>query len=125
MRKIWAMSIVVILLCSVGLAYTRIFFWIYDFTNGVSWSKTYTLPTTQYIKDVDAALEHDDTVPPNSLWKNFIDFCTLDKNKNYVNLQASFQWKEWSSPTLYNQHTERFYGTNYIYGDLSQRKTPK
>ena len=105
--------------------YTKIFFWIYDFTDGVYWSKTYTLPATQYIKAVDAALEHNDTVTPNSLWKNFIDFNALDQNKNNVNLKANFKWKEWPSTNMNNEHTERYYGTNYIYGDLSQRKTPK
>jgi hypothetical protein len=96
-----------------------------DLTDSVYWSDTYDLPTEQKIKAVDAALEHDDTVTPNSLWKNFIDFNALDKNKNNVNLKANFKWKEWQSPNMTNEHTERYYGTNYIYGDLSQRKTPK
>ena len=105
--------------------YTRIYFWLWDQTTGDFWSKTYTLPDTQLIGGVDGALEHNSTVTPNSLWKNFIDFNALDKNKNNVDLKANFKWKEWPCTNMNNEHNERYYGTNNVYADLNQRKTPK
>ena len=103
--------------------YTQITFLVYDQTDGVQWSKTYTLPATQYIKDVDAALEHDDTVTPNSLWKTFVDYHALDQNLEAVNLKDTFTWKEWPSLNMDNKHSEYYYGGDE-YARLNQRKTP-
>jgi len=103
--------------------YTQITFLVYDQTDGVQWSKTYTLPATQYIKDVDAALEHNDTVTPNSLWKTFVDYHALDKNLEAVNLKNTFTWTEWPSLNMDNQHSESYYGGDE-YARLNQRKTP-
>ena len=103
--------------------YTQITFLVYDQTDGVQWSKTYTLPATQYIKDVDAALEHNDTMTPNSLWKTFVDYHALDKNLEAVNLKNTFTWTEWPNLNMDNQHSESYYGGDE-YASLNQRKTP-
>jgi len=103
--------------------YTQITFLVYDQTEGVQWSKTYTLPTTQYIKAVDGALEHDDTVTPNSLWKTFFDYHALDKNFEGVNLKDTFEWKQHPSLNMTNEHSEYYYGGDE-YARLKQRKTP-
>ncbi|MEM3627115.1 MAG: hypothetical protein QXZ25_03720 [Candidatus Bathyarchaeia archaeon] len=104
--------------------YKQISFLVWDISTNTFWSKKYTLPVTQRIKAVDAALEHDDTVTPNSLWKDFVDFVAYDKNRNAVDLNATFSWYEHPSQAMNNEHTQTFYNNN-MYGYLRQRKTPK
>lgn len=103
--------------------YTQITFLVYDQTEGVQWSKTYTLPDEQNIKDVDGALEHNDTVTPNSIWKTFFDYHALEKNLEGVNLKDTFEWKQHPSPNMTNEHSEYYYGGDE-YARLNQRKTP-
>jgi len=102
--------------------YTRVLFWIWDLTNGSSWSNTYNIPQTELIKDVDAALEQPNNVPANSLWVLFSQFRAYDEYLQAINLAPNFWWLEWESPTMNNEHSESFYGTT---GYLYQRKTPK
>lgn len=107
--------------------YNEIFFWVWDLTTDEFRSKTYTLPETELIYAVDAALEHDTSVSPNSLWKSFYKFSAFDKDLERVDLKANFEWLEWTSPEMNNEHVEDYYDT---YGPnteatLWQRKTPK
>jgi predicted transcriptional regulator len=64
--------------------YDRLYFWVWDLTANEWWSHTYTLPETELIDSVDAALEHNITVSPNGLWKNFYQFRAYDQNIGIV-----------------------------------------
>ena len=82
---------------------------------------------TELIYSVDAALEHDTSEIPNSLWKSFYRFTASDENIACVDLKANFGWLEWTSPEMNNEHVKDYYDT---YGPntqatLWQRKTPK
>jgi len=107
--------------------YNEILFWVWDRTTNEWWSNTYTLPVTELIYSVDAALEHDTSEIPNSLWKSFYRFTASDENIACVDLKANFGWLEWTSPEMNNEHVKDYYDT---YGPntqatLWQRKTPK
>lgn len=101
-------------------SYSQITFYIYDDTTSTLWDETYSLGTTQYIKEVDYALEQDNDYEPNNTICSFTGFFALDTNYNFVNLQSTFQWKEWQSERMENWHRQS-YGGSYVY--LEQAKT--
>jgi len=105
--------------------YDRLYFWVWDLTANEWWSHIYTLPETELIDSVDAALEHNITVSPNGLWKNFYQFRAYDQNIGIVDLKANFGWLEHPYPHVKHEHAEDYYDT---YGPnteatLWQRKT--
>ncbi|NMX21599.1 hypothetical protein C5S30_04020 [ANME-1 cluster archaeon GoMg4] len=106
--------------------YTQVYFWVWDLTTNDLWEKTYNLPATEEIEDVDAALEHNSTFTPNSLWKSFFNYEALDKDLSKIDLKDNFAWQQWTCPHMTNEHAEDYYDT---YGPnttatLWQRKTP-
>ena len=107
--------------------YNEVYMWIWDRTDDVFWSKTYTLPQTEKITIVDAALECDKNEAPNSQWKNFYKFNPSNEHIQDVNLLDEFTWSEHPSPVFNNEHAEDYYddyGPNTV-ATLWQRKTLK
>jgi hypothetical protein len=104
--------------------YDEVSFVVWDLTNGTSWGDEYTLPDTEQIKDVDAALEQVEDASPNSLWATFYNFLASDENRVNVNLAINAWWSEHPSVVMNNVHSQYYYSSN-TRGALSQRKTPK
>jgi hypothetical protein len=106
--------------------YDEVYMWIWDRTDGVSWGKTYTLPRTEKITIVDAALECDKNETPDSTWKNLYKFNPSNEHMQNINLLDEFTWAEHPSPVFNNEHAEEYYddyGPSTV-ATLWQRKTP-
>jgi hypothetical protein len=102
-------------------SYSEITFYVYDDSTSTLWSETYSLGTTQYIKDVDYALEQDNEHQPNGLSCSVTGFFALDKDFNFVDLQSCFSWTEWESLMMVNVHWQTYYDDGYS-ATLTQAK---
>jgi hypothetical protein len=100
-------------------SYDEITFYVYDNDASTLWSNPYSIGWTEYIKDVDYALEQNDAYDPNGNSCFVYNYFALDKDFGFVDLDSCFTWLEWENEDMVNHHSESFNG-NYAY--LSQWK---